>query len=137
MDNLNKQCAEKRENMFLRLPQPSNIGDGAFLQLKWTEDEAKRYFTNQSLPRDLTTAPVDGTVLLLWIFDATGCRGELPELELDPLPDFKKHPALCAFDMDGKEWVALIPSEFLDMVPTGKNKVQFVLNEKGKSVKVS
>ena len=64
------------------------------------------------------------------------------------MPDFKAHPALCAFDMDGRDSIAFIPSEFLKgmllhrapllpmltlsphvVVPTGPKKVQFVLKD--------
>lgn len=53
----------------------------------------------------------------------------MPEVEFERVPDFDRFPTMCAFDMDGKAAVALIPSGFLEMVPTGPKKVQFVLNE--------
>ena len=58
----------------------------------------------------------------------------LPELELDPMPDFVQWPAMCVFEMDGAGKAALIPSGFLEMRSTGPNRVQFVLNERGGSV---
>lgn len=132
INNLNKQDAEHREGLCIRIPQPSP-GHCPYSLYKWTHEEAAVYFTSGELPRDLTTIGKDSVVLTLWIFDARGCGGELPEVQFEErVPDFKKHPALCAFDMDGDRWIALIPSEFLDMVPTGKDKVKFVVNEKGK-----
>ena len=58
----------------------------------------------------------------------------LPEVEFEDeeaVPDFKTRPAMCAFDMDGRESVALIPSEFLGMVEVGERRARFVLNERG------
>ena len=96
----------------------------------WTDDEVTRYTADGTLPRNLVTVDQTAVGVSLWIIDARNSTGipTLPELELDPLPDFENHRAICVFDMgDGK--CAFIPSEFLEMVRKGGKRVQFVLKE--------
>lgn len=109
--------------------QPNPVCDCAMYDFKWTEEESIRFQTDGNLPRDLATIEQETKVVLMWIFDATGTGELLPELELNPVPDFQKYPALCVFDIDGKGKTYLIPSERLQIIPTVGNKVQFVLNE--------
>lgn len=124
-----KECAERREGIYLRLPQPAP-GRCIFTEdFTWTEEEAARYLADGTLSRDLTNVVPDHGSLLVWVFDARGCGDELPEVEFDRVPDFEKHPALCTFVTDKMDHVALIPSEFLKLVPKGPNKVKFVLNQ--------
>ncbi|TKA82795.1 hypothetical protein B0A55_01794 [Friedmanniomyces simplex] len=132
IDTLNKQCAEKREHLFLRLPQPNPVGHCIMVPYTWSQEEAERYLAwpdRSALPRDLATVCQDDKAVLLWVFDASHSGGKLPELELDPLPELERHPALCAFDMDGGDNIALIPSEFLEMRRVRANRVQFKLKE--------
>lgn len=48
------------------------------------------------------------------------------------MPDLRAQPALCAFDMDGRGNIAVIPSEVLETIETGPEEVLFRLNEKGR-----
>lgn len=128
---LNDQSAAKRTGLVVRLPQPAP-GHCLYTQHVWTDDEVATYTTSGKLPRDLTTLDHDSNSVLLFVFDVRGCGGRLPEVRFEWVPDLRAQPALCAFDMDGRGKIALIPSEFLEMVETGSNKVQFRLNERGR-----
>ena len=104
----------------------------------WTKEEADSYLATRvdqrTLPVDLDDVDPGSDCVVVWIFNASQSDGLLPELELDPMPDFVQRPAMCVFDMDGAGKAALIPSGFLEMRTTGPNRVQFVLNERGTSV---
>lgn len=133
--NINTSGAQHKSGLILRLPQPSPVAHCAFHNYKWTDAEAELFLADRTkLPRDLTTIGETGTCVPLWIFDASGTRGLLPALELNPRPMLERFPALCIFDMSGdsvpekERKIALIPSNDLKMVDVGGNKVQFVLN---------
>ena len=118
IDTINKQHAQSRTGLALRLPQPSPIAHCVCSKYSWTNEEAERYLQDGTLPRGLTTIGRTDTCVLLWLFDATAAGGKLPELDLDPIPDFEAHPALCAIVMGGGENIALILSEFLTSMLT-------------------
>ena len=65
----------------------------------------------------------------IWIFDSHDTGGKLPEVVLDPVPDFDTQPGVCVFDMGVEGKVSFIPSLFLEMVPKIGQKVQFTLTE--------
>ncbi|KAK5116536.1 hypothetical protein LTR85_009161 [Meristemomyces frigidus] len=130
INSLNEHSAKSRTGVALRLPQPSPVGHCLFSLHPWTEEQSELFARDGTLPRDLTNMDQEAKCIVLWVFDATAAGGQLPELELDPVPNLKKHPALCAFDMDAKETISLVPSEFLELIPTGKNKVRFVLKDR-------
>lgn len=149
--NINKHCAKRLSGLALRLPQPDSIGHCIYAELQWTKVQAERFAQDGTLPYDHATMDPAAGCVLLWLFDATAAGGELPEVELDPVPDFEKFPALCGFDMDGGSKFAVIPSEDLrgqfkswstlrsmcgltsmpcaTVVPTGKDKIRFVLKD--------
>lgn len=129
IDNLNNQCAKKKKGLFLRTPRSPGSGDCIRADHTWTEEESKSFFADGRLPRDLSTTKQDSKVLKAWLFEGNSAGGELPELELDPMPDFEKYPALCVFDVGVKGQLALIPSKFLRMVPPGGKKVRFELDQ--------
>jgi hypothetical protein len=111
LSDLNKRGAENRRGLALALP-PSPVTDCVFIQFRWTDDEADRYLTDGVLPLDLSDFQDSGNrCISLWLFDASSTGGKLPEVEMDPMPDFETRPAFLAFDMDGGENIALIPSE--------------------------
>ena len=137
IDNLNKAYAKKRFAIFLLLPQPAAVGEYSFAKFTGSDDEIQCYHDSGTLPRDLATIDQDTPFVLLRIFDARTTGGLLQELELDPVPEFQKFPALCIFDMGRSEMmngdmkIALIPSACLDVVPTSAGQFQFILDKEG------
>ena len=74
------------------------------IQHEWTKEESNRYLADGTPPNlDLTREEK-----VWWIFDASKTPGHLPEVQFDIIPNFEKHPATCAFDVDGKGLIALI-----------------------------
>ena len=135
IDNLNKACAKKCYGIFLLLPQPTAVGEYSFAKFTGSDHEVQCYYDSGTLPRDLATIDQDTPFVLLRIFDARTTCGLLPELELDPVPDFQKFPALCIFDMgrsetmNGDMKITLIPSAC--MMPTSAGKFQFIPDKEG------
>jgi hypothetical protein len=133
IDTLNKQCATSSEgNIFLRLPPTVGLADGMFCPHTWTKAETDRYLHGDGkLPVDLSSIKEDHKTIPIYIFDARHGNGkELPEVDVAFVPDFEKLPGLCIFDIasaSGPGNTALIPSEFLEVVPKAEGRVLFKL----------
>lgn len=128
INSLNKLGAERHRGLCLRLPE-SGSGHCIFSTYSWTEDEAASYLANGTLPRDLATRDPENQAYSLWIFDARGFGGNLPEVEFEHgVPDFTQDTVRFIFDM-GSGCHAWFPLKFFKTVPVGPNKVRFVKNE--------
>ncbi len=134
VNRLNKQCAESKEGLILRQPQ-ANHGDCLRLPFKWTDEDARQYLANGTLPCDLTNIDPTGTRLKIWIFEA-GSRIESNRddstsmiIEADPQPDLKAGPGLCVFSMSqgGTGHLAMIPTEAVEVAPMGGKLVKLVV----------
>lgn len=139
VDNLNKDCAKRRHGIFLRVPKQHPYGNYAFCQFEWQRQESELYLSCGILPINLDSIHPESTMIALWIFSTNAAVGPrlIPEIDIAIPPDFKNQPALCLFDM-GKDrfrqqQVALVPSEFLEPVPTYRKSVQWILRE-GKTI---
>ncbi|KAK5712903.1 hypothetical protein LTR17_017809 [Elasticomyces elasticus] len=133
IDGQNKQAAEGREIVFLRLPQPNPNGHCLMAPYKWSEEDAKRYLAGgdpAALPVDLATIDPEARTICLWIFDASDGDGEqIPPLELDIVPDFEKQPAMVMFYMGSDDEVMLLPSEVLTMKHLSEKEVLFTIKQ--------
>ncbi|KAK5726671.1 hypothetical protein LTR15_002559 [Elasticomyces elasticus] len=133
IDGQNKQAAEGREAVFLRLPQPNPSGHCFMVPYKWSEEDAKRYLEGgdpAALPVDLATMDPESQAICLWIFDASDGDGEeIPPIQLDIVPDFEKHPAMVLFYMGSDDNVMLLPSEVLTMKHLSEKEVLFMVKQ--------
>ena len=131
VDKLNQQCAQRLSGLVLRFAAGNPICEFAFARYTWTKEESDIYLESGRLPQSVHTLSGDTSFVGIWLFDAKHTGGLLPEVQVDVVPDFARHPVLCAFELgdndEERTKIAIIPSEDLEMVPSGSNKVQFVL----------
>ncbi|KAK5691748.1 hypothetical protein LTR17_025589 [Elasticomyces elasticus] len=146
IDGQNKQAAEGREAVFLRLPQPNPSGHCFMVPYNWSEEDAKHYLEGgdpAALPVDLATMDPESQAICLRIFDESDGDGEeipplqldivpgeeIPPLQLDIVPNFEKHPAMVLLYMGSDDNVMLLPSEVLTMKHLSEKEVLFTIKQ--------
>jgi hypothetical protein len=136
LEKLNTEMADMKKGVLVRLPQPNTAGHCIQVGNQWTDAEVERFHTDKTLPRDFSVLDPEEKAPAFWIFDAAGCKGRLPEVELDVLPDFERYPSHCifVFGEEGEGEVIVVMAKALEMVRLGPKRVKFVYTGDGTSV---
>ncbi len=115
---------------------PNGVIDCIYIEHSWTDEQAKRFFVDGTLPLDWTTIPVKTKCLMTRIFDATdnpsgsAAEGSILVKLHGSRPDFKTYPASCVFDVGLEDDFIMIPSAVLEMVlMEEEDKAKFIFRE--------